>query len=33
MGWAFLLWTAVVLGVYARQLLENAAEMGFHFGW
>ncbi len=28
MGWAFLIWTAIVLAVYIRQLLEQAASLG-----
>ncbi len=28
MGWAFLLWTVIVLAVYIRQLVENANAMG-----
>jgi hypothetical protein len=31
-GWLFLVWTALVLGVYARQLLEQAAALGFKLG-
>jgi hypothetical protein len=31
-GWLFLLWTALVLGLYARQLLAQAAGLGLGLG-
>lgn len=27
-GWVFLIWAAIVLAVYVRQLLDNAAQLG-----